>query len=165
MPRLTTYTLLAAAALLQSTVGARIAVAEGRPNLVLLLVIAWAVHRGIEEGVVGGVVGGLLLDVLSGAPFGLNAIVMALVGLAVGVREPGIYRSSVLLLSTTAFLTTLGYHVLVYLGLQLMGRQLPSAAVVSETLIPAMLLNALLMPLVHWLLRRALRATSALDLG
>jgi rod shape-determining protein MreD len=163
--RLTALLLMALAALLQATLGGRVGLGEGRPDLALLLVIAWAVQRGIAEGVVGGVFAGLCLDVLSGAPFGLNTLLLAGVGCCVGVGEPGLYRSSLLLLLGAAFVATLLYHVAVFLALQALGWQVPAVERLVQVVVPTALLNVALVPLAHWAVRRAVRATSPFEWG
>ena len=41
-----------------------------RPDLMLVLVVAWSLLRGVEEGLLWAFIGGVLLDLLSVGPFG-----------------------------------------------------------------------------------------------
>ena len=52
---------LVLAAIVQSTAAQHL---DGgpRPDLVLLLVLAWSMLRGLTEGIIGGIAGGLALD-------------------------------------------------------------------------------------------------------
>jgi rod shape-determining protein MreD len=57
----------------------------GRMDLVLLVVVAWALLRGPEAGAAVGLVGGLLQDLLSGHALGLEAGPKILVGFLCGI--------------------------------------------------------------------------------
>ena len=64
--------LLAAAALVQSVIGPSLPLVRGRPDLVLVVVLAWSMLRGSGEGAFVGFLGGTLLV----------AIVLVMVALA-----------------------------------------------------------------------------------
>jgi rod shape-determining protein MreD len=55
-----------------------------RPDLVVLAVLAWAIHRGAERTLAWAVVAGVLLDLLSALPFG-----SAIAGLSVSTFVAG----------------------------------------------------------------------------
>ena len=56
--------LLGVAAALQASLMPQIRLLGGEPDLVFLLVIAWAINRELEDGVIWAFVGGILLDLL-----------------------------------------------------------------------------------------------------
>lgn len=66
--------ILALAALVQSTFIPQIRVFGGQPDLVLLLVLSWAVIGTTEEAVTWAFVGGITADLLSAAPTGSSVI-------------------------------------------------------------------------------------------
>src|SRR5687768_10090640 len=72
---------LVLAALAESTLGYRLdALGGGRVNLVLMLVAIWSLVRGAQDGLLAGLAGGLALDLMSGTPFGLNTVLLGLIG-------------------------------------------------------------------------------------
>jgi rod shape-determining protein MreD len=103
--------LLFVAALLQSTLLVRVEVANVRPDLVLILVIAGTLIYGAKNGIVWAFVGGVALDLLSGGPFGSSSL--ALIAAAV-VASPGhrtLSRFNAIVPLSAAALGTLAYGV------------------------------------------------------
>src|SRR5688500_709630 len=94
MPFAAYSSVLVIAALTEGTLGSRVDVGGGRVNLVMLLVVAWSLLRGMQEGALAGAVGGLALDVVSGTPFGLHTSVLTLIGGITAVGEATLYRGS-----------------------------------------------------------------------
>ena len=61
--------LVSVAALIQSLTGPSLPVVRGRPDLVMVVVLAWSMLRGSGEGAFVGFLGGVLLDSVSYTPF------------------------------------------------------------------------------------------------
>lgn len=72
------------ALLLQTTVLARLPLPGGAPDLLLVLVVAFALAEGSTSGMVTGFVAGLLADLGADHELGRTALVLALVGYAAG---------------------------------------------------------------------------------
>lgn len=84
-----------AALLLQSTVLARLPLPGGAPDLLLVLVVAYALAEGPLSGLLTGFAAGLLADLTADHELGRTALVLALVGYVAGrVREDPAYGSS-----------------------------------------------------------------------
>lgn len=77
--------LVFAALVLQSALVADLRVGDVAPNLVLAVVVAAGVTGGPDRGVAYGFAAGLAHDLLLDSPFGMSALVLAVVGWAVGV--------------------------------------------------------------------------------
>lgn len=150
--------LLLLATLLQSLAGQHLPVIGSRPDVPLVVVLAWAMLRGSSEGATAGFLGGLLLDSVSYTPFGLHGALMGLAGYLTGLMETNFYRGNVGFFLGTAALATLVYHTAAYLGLQALGHTLPPVDQVVRLAVPAAVLNALLLIPVFLLCRRLLRA-------
>ena len=148
---------LALAAVAQATAAEHLSGAP-RPDLVLLLVLAWSMLRGLTEGTIGGVAGGLALDLLSSAPFGLHTALLGLIGSFTALGESNLYRGNTLLFLTTAALATLFMHGGSVLVLQAAGLQATGFLRFVQFTVPTMALNALLMPLAFVLVQRFVRA-------
>jgi rod shape-determining protein MreD len=152
--------LLVLAALAEATLVHRLELAGGRANLVLLLVVAWSLQRGIEEGALAGLAGGLALDMLGGTPFGLYTAILTVIGAVTALGEATLYRGSLALFFGTAVLVTVSYHGALVLALQVLGHELPSFPRLIRSLVPTVLVNAALMPIVFILAQRLFRALS-----
>lgn len=150
--------LLAVAALLQSVLGQSLPLVRGRPDLVLVVVLAWAMLRGSGEGAFVGFLGGLLLDSVTYTSFGINTALFGLLGYAIGLPEVNVYRGNLPYFVGISALATLVYHTLYFLILQALGNLMPPLLDTYVTALPAALLNALLVPPTFILCRRLVRA-------
>ncbi len=139
------FPLMLLAAMVQSTVLPRLRILGGQPDLVLLLVLAWAILDHEREGMAWAFVGGLLLDLLSGAPLGLSALIMVPITYLIGITEAQVYRSSV---AFSLLLTAGGvfaYHILYLLLLNaLLGYPVAWAASLRYVTIPSVLFDMIL---------------------
>jgi rod shape-determining protein MreD len=150
--------LVAAAALLQSVMGPSLPLVRGRPDFVVVIVLAWSMLRGSGEGAFVGFLGGVLLDSVAYTPFGINSALLGLLGYFTGLPEVNVYRGNLPYFLGTAAVATLAYHTLYFLLLQARGVSLPPIYETYATAVPAALLNALLLAPTFVLCRRLLRA-------
>ncbi len=149
--------LLIGAALLQTTLSPYIKITNVHPDLVLILVIAWTILRGLEDGLVWAFIGGLSLDFVSGAPFGVFTLTMLLSTLTAGLFHGRVVGSSIVLPLGLAFPLSLLFNVLALLFLNLLGRPVVWIDAFSNVLFPVALYNTgvmmLLFPLLYLLNR------------
>jgi rod shape-determining protein MreD len=146
------------AALLQSLVGPSLPLVRGRPDFVLVVVLAWAMLRGSNEGAFVGFLGGALLDSVAYTPFGINAALLGVLGYFTGLPEVNVYRGNLPYFLGTAAIATLAYHTLYFLLLQALGLGMPPIVETYATALPAAILNALLLVPTFVICRRLLRA-------
>ncbi len=142
-----------------------------RPDLMLLVVLAWAVVRGVDEGLMWGFIGGLIVDLLSGGPLGATALALLAVALAgrpwgrgaVTVPVLGPPVISFLLLT---FLGVVVYHLVLLFVLAWTGHAVDWRFALTQVVGPSALLNVALAPFVRqplaWLERRTRREGFAL---
>ena len=150
------------AALAESTLGYRLdALGGGRVNLVLVLVAAWSLVRGAQAGMMAGLVGGLGLDLMSGTPFGLQTILLGLIGGATAMTGGTLSRGGLALLFGTAVLTTVAYHGVTVLVLRLLGWDFPGLMRFVNVVVPTIFFNALTMLFAAGFARRLDRALSS----
>src|SRR6202048_1988687 len=150
--------LLAGAALVQSVMGSSLPLVRGRPDLVLVVVLAWAMLRGSGEGAFVGFLGGALLDSVTYTQFGVNSALLGLLGYFTGLPEVNVYRGNLPYFLGTAAIATIVYHTLYFLILQALGTVMPPIIETYAPAFPAALLNALLLAPTFVLCRRLLRA-------
>jgi rod shape-determining protein MreD len=150
--------LLAFAALFQSLVGPSLPLVRGRPDFVLVVVLAWSMLRGSGEGAFVGFLGGVLLDSVGYTPFGINAALFGLAGYLCGLPEVSTYRGNLPYFLGITALATLAYHTLYFLVLQALGNSMPPLIQTYATAAPAAVLNAILVAPTFVLCRRLVRA-------
>jgi rod shape-determining protein MreD len=138
--------------------GPNLPLLRGRPDFVLVVILAWSMLRGSGEGAFVGFLGGVWLDSVTYTPFGVNSALMGLIGYCTGLPEVNVYRGNLPYFIGTAAIATLAYHTLYFLLLQAMGLGLPPIIETYATAFPAALLNALLLAPTFVLCRRLLRA-------
>ncbi|MFQ5594473.1 MAG: rod shape-determining protein MreD [Anaerolineae bacterium] len=149
--------LLAGIALIQMTLAPHLSIMGGRPQFMLLTVVSWALLRGGREGAVWGFAGGVMLDLLSGAPFGVITLSLLLVGYLSGLGEINVFRANFLLPAFVVLVATLLYNAVILLLLQLLGQSVLWESALLHVILPTVLLNVLILPLFYLPLRRVHR--------
>lgn len=113
--------LMLGAALIQAVILPRLRMYGGQPDLVVLIVMAWAVFDDDLEGMVWAFIGGLFLDLFSGAPLGISSLALVPITYLVGLAEARVYRSSLLLPILLMIGGALAYHIIYVLALRFLG--------------------------------------------
>lgn len=128
-------------------------------DLVLLLVVAWGIIKGIEEGLLWGLIGGLALDAVTAAPFGLNTLLLGGIGLLSGLGVSAAVRTVAFGPALMAALATLVYYGVSMAVLAIFGREWRWFGTFRETVLPAAALNGAVMIAIYWLLFQIHRRT------
>lgn len=128
----------------QSSLMSRLQLLDGRPDLVLLAVVGWALTGRGQEAMVLGFVGGLLLDAFSQVPLGWSAAVMVLIAGMVSYSEGRFWGANPLMQLGAVLAASLAFHLAGLLILLLLGRQLDLTLALSRTVLPSAFLNLLL---------------------
>lgn len=81
--------------LLQTTIFENLMILDTKPNLLLVLVVAFSFLRGDLEGATLGFFTGLLVDMFFGYFLGLNAFSYMLVGFMVGYVSVELYKDNI----------------------------------------------------------------------
>lgn len=148
--RLTMVTvLIVTAALLQTALLPLISLAGFRPDLLLLVTVAFGLREGPDVGARIGFVAGLTGDLLlNQSAVGLGALVLLGVGYAVGIVRPYVARESVtapvLLVLVASLVGTAGYAVLA----RLLGTDRFTVLLIAQVSVFVALFNTLLAPVV-----------------
>jgi len=157
--------LLLAAALLQTTALPALKILGVKPELMLLMVLAWSLLRGVEEGLVWAFLGGLLLDIFSGGPLGASTLALLVVSFLSGLTEGSVARTSFVLPLGAALVGTLLYHSLFLLIVQLTRGAVPWADSLFRATLPSLAVNTLLMPVIFRSLAWLDRKTGREEIG
>jgi rod shape-determining protein MreD len=154
-----TLPLLTGVALIQTTLLARIKLWGARPDLMLLVVLVWAVVRGMDEGLMWGFIGGLLIDLFSGGPLAATALALLAVALLAGQPLALGIGSRVVRLLLLAFPSIVAYHLVLLIVLGWTGYTVDWGFAWLQVAGPSVLLNVALAPFVLQPLALLERAT------
>jgi rod shape-determining protein MreD len=114
MKRFSLYIILIAAFLIQLLFLDSIKIAGAKPDLLVLLVVFFALFFGPSTGAEAGFVAGLFKDTYSLDIFGVNSVLLCLVGLVAGILSPKLFRESKLTQSLLVFVFSVLYMIIHY---------------------------------------------------
>lgn len=146
--------LLLAITIFQATVSPHLKIWGVFPDLPLLVVVGWGLLRGRREGAVWGFVAGVGLDLLSGAPFGAASLPLIAMGFLSGLSQAAVFGAHPLLPMLVALGATIGYDLFFLLVVWISGQEVAWLHSLVRLILPSALLNAVLMPIFFWGLRR-----------
>ena len=141
-------------ALVQTTLLPMFVPGSVRPDLMLMVIIGWGVVHGNGQAALWGLAGGLVLDLFSGAPFGLHTFGLGGIGWLADTLQTNFFRSNLLVPLATIFIATLLYHIGQAAVMQVLGYTINWAFYSFNVVLPTAILNTVLMPFVYWILRR-----------
>lgn len=134
------------AAVLQTAMLAEYTFRGGRIDLVLILIICWALFAGSDEAVLWAIPGGLWLDAAGGFALGSSALALVVIGWFAGTFSA---RRNVILAVVLAGVGTLVYHALLILIFSLTGRPVAIVESILNVTLPSAIVNAAVMLLVY----------------
>jgi rod shape-determining protein MreD len=131
-------------AILQSTVVNDLTLLDGRPDLILLVVVSWGIIGMSREAMVWGLMGGLFLDLLSGLPFGTTAIILILIAFLVSFSEGRFWEANLLMPMGVMIFSSLLYHLLSLLLVWVLGKPMDIGFILFRVVLPSTFLNLIL---------------------
>ncbi len=148
------FPVLGIVAIIHSVVVPWLAIAQVRPDVMVLVVVVWALLFGGPGALLIGFMGGLWMDMLSGGPMGISSLALMGVALVTGISYNRFFRSNLLVPMVSIVLGTLTYSY-IYLGiLSLVDHRLPFWETTERLILPAVLYNGAIMLLLTPLLNR-----------
>jgi rod shape-determining protein MreD len=142
------------AAVLQSTLLRRLALFRAVPDLALCIVVYSAYVNGAMTGQLSGFFSGILIDFISAAPLGLNALIRTLAGGLAGRMKGPFFLGAVFLPMILCAAATLLKAAALFILHLLFGNAVPAYSLVSPLLWTELCLNTLLAPFLFFLLKR-----------
>jgi rod shape-determining protein MreD len=136
--------LLAILAVLQSSLLSHLHMLDGRPDLVPLAVIAWALTGRWREAMIWGFAGGLLLDLFTGLPFGVSAITLIIVAYLVTLSEGRFWEAHLLMPLAVTLVCSILYHLVILTTVAISGREVDFVMAIVRVILPSTFLNLLL---------------------
>ncbi|MGA2489866.1 MAG: hypothetical protein ABSF99_06710 [Anaerolineales bacterium] len=146
---LTAIPVLILTIILQTSIASRIMLLSGNADLVLLVVVAWALQERVRGAWVWGVAASLLVGLTSGVPWYIYLIgYLSVVGLA-RLLVHRIWQAPLLAMFAVTLIGTLELLMLTFVGRTLFNVPLVLGQVFSQIILPTILLNLLLAIPVH----------------
>jgi rod shape-determining protein MreD len=148
--------LLFVAAIIQISILSDVTILHGRPDLLLVTVIAVALLRGAIFGAVAGFCAGLVADTGVFGMLGFTSLLLTLAGYWTGRygETTGRDRAHAPLLSVAVI--TILYEFAALILHFMLGQPAPARLVLLDSLVPTVILNLLLTIPVYALVRRVL---------
>jgi rod shape-determining protein MreD len=141
------------AALLESTILRRLAVFRAVPDLAMGILVYSAYVNGTMTGQLLGFSSGFLLDFLSAAPLGLNALIRTLIGALAGTMKGTFFLGRVFLPMVLCAAATLIKAFSLFLLHNLLAGSIPSYSFFSPLLWVELGLNTFSAPILFGFLR------------
>ncbi|HEX2045319.1 MAG TPA: rod shape-determining protein MreD [Gaiellaceae bacterium] len=142
------------AALVQVSIAAWIEVAEGHPDVVLVVLVALALVRGPIFGAAAGFWAGIVLDTAALETFGLTSLLLTLVGYWAGRFGDVTTRASAHPPLIAVALGTLGFALGSAVIHFMLGETTSASQFFAAVLVPTLALNMLLAYPLYGLIRR-----------
>jgi len=157
MRTLIAFVLIVLAAILQATFNPQIRILGGEPDLVFLLVLAWAARGTFREALLLAFIGGICIDLLSAAPLGLTTLALLPVIYAVDATREQLFGFGFPLVLVFAALGTVVVKTILFVGASIAGFSLPPVAAFAYTILPTMVYNLVGILPTYFVVRRLAR--------
>lgn len=153
------FPVLVIAAMLQLAIFSRLPLLHGTADLMLVILVSWALQERVRTAWVWTIIGGGLITLVSGLPFYAPIFgYLIATGLA-RLLHHQVWQTPILAMFVTVFAATLIYHALSLFMLQIAGRGLPLLDSLTLITLPSVLLNlmlalpvyTLITDLAHWI--------------
>ncbi|MCX8025033.1 MAG: hypothetical protein N3A60_07510 [Thermanaerothrix sp.] len=153
------FPLLGGMLMIQSAIISRLTLLSGSGDLILLALIAWALHERVQSILAWLLGGGLLVGWVSGLPLLVPLIGYGIVMALARVIRRQVWQIPLLAMLFVTFWGTLIYHALTIVTLQFSGTPLTWTEALTHVTLPSLFLNlifafpvyALVNDLANWL--------------
>jgi len=142
------------AATLQSTLLSHIAIYRAVPDIALGILVYTAYVNGLMTGQVSGFFSGVMLDLISAAPIGLNALVRTIIGALTGFVKGKVILDFFLVPMVLCAAATLLKAALLFPLSLIFSGAVPAYSLTAPTLWAELAMNTLSAPLLFAFLRR-----------
>lgn len=153
MRHLVAFPILALAVILQSAIVSRISLLSGYADLVLIILIGWALQEGVKTAWHWAVLAGAMTAIVTGLPWGVPLVGYLLAVLIAQTLQKRTWNAPLIAVFTVTFLASLVSYLLSFIFLNLVGASLSFGEAFSLVILPSMLLNLMLAVPIFWLMR------------
>lgn len=135
---------MALLAVLQTSLVSQLRLLEGRPDLVLLAVVAWALTGRGHEAMILGFAGGLFLDAFSAVPLGVSSAALVIVAAAASYSEGQFWGINPIMQLAAVLVGTLIYYGAIMVTLIATGQPLDLQLALGRIVLPGLFVNLIL---------------------
>lgn len=121
----------------------------GGPNLVLMIVVSWALLADLRESLPWAVMGGLFRDLLSLVPTGTSALAFVLIVVAIDWLIPKLSWRNILVPPLVIIATTIAYDVMILSVLFIFGRPIFDVLGFFYVIVPGLFENTVMVLAVY----------------
>jgi len=146
--------------IIQSTLMPLISIKGIHPDLLLVMVVSYALLSGKENGVGMGFFAGLLQDLLSGSIFGISTLSKLATGYMFGLAERKVFKEHVLLPVLATLVATLFNGLVGIILLLIFGYKIDIAAAMMQNIVPLVGYNLIVAVPVHHAVFRLIKFTA-----
>jgi rod shape-determining protein MreD len=125
-----------------------------KPDLILVIVISYALLKGPYLGTNIGLFAGFFMDLAAGNIIGVGALCKMLAGFSAGLLEKTIFKDNLLVPVIAVFFGTVIFETLALVIHLSFGANLHFLFVMVHTVLPAACYNAVLAPLIYFLINK-----------
>ncbi|MGD8400408.1 MAG: rod shape-determining protein MreD [Bacillota bacterium] len=125
---------------------------EIKPDLVLVIVITYALLKGPYVGINIGLFAGFFMDLVSGGIIGGGVLTKILAGLSAGMLEKTIFKDNLLVPTLAVFSGTILFETLNLIIRLSFGANLHFWEILFRVVFPMAFYNAILAPVIYQLL-------------
>jgi rod shape-determining protein MreD len=138
---------------LQSAIISRVPLLNGTADIVLLVVIAWALQERVKNPWYWSIIAGVAISIASGLPFGvLLAAYLLATALALLLRRR-VWKAPILAMFVSVFFSTLIVLGLSIIARMLTGINIPLVETFNLIILPSLILNLLLAVPIYAIIR------------
>lgn len=144
MGYLAAFPVLGFSLLLQLTVFSRLPLLHGTADLMLLVLVSWALQENVKSHWFWTLLGGGMVTLASGLPFYMPIFgYLTVVGIT-RLLHRQVWQSPILAMFVATFISTLIYHGMSLASLEIAGRGLPLVESLTMVTLPSVLWNLML---------------------
>jgi len=144
VPIIIAFPILASALILQTVIASSLPLLSGYADLILLILVAWALQERVRSAWIWTVIAGLMVGFVSALPTLVPVIGYVLVTAIARLVHRRVWQTPILAMFVVTFLGSLVSQGLVMAVLVVQGTPLPLADSVNLVILPGTLLNLLL---------------------
>jgi hypothetical protein len=145
--------LLGLAVILQSTIVSQFSLLAGYADLLLIILGAWALQKGVTTGFHWAFLASIMVSIVSRLPWLVTLAGYGGVVFLAMILQQRVWQAPLLAMFSVTFLGTLFVNLLSYLYLRLTGDPLPFGDAMGLITLPSLLLNLLLSLPIYALMR------------
>lgn len=144
IPTLLSVPIISSLVILQTAVLSRTPLLQGTADIVMLVIIAWALQEQVETAWQWSAMAGLMVGLVSALHFLIPLVsYLAVTGLALATKRR-IWQIPILGMSVVTVVGTLFHHQISFVAVSIAGTDLPWFEAMQVITLPSLLLNILL---------------------